>query len=95
MAETYEKEGILYFREPFRSDLVEWSDTHLGLNTIILKNSEDFGNRIISVVAVSTDKCYNDALFDVKKGLTGVEILMGIPEEEVNCIDSIFIQSEN
>ena len=95
MAETYEKEGILYFKEPFQSDLVEWSDDHLGLNTIILKNSEDFGNRIIHVVAVSTDKSYNDALFDVKKTLNGVEILMGVPEEEVNSIDSISIQSEN
>lgn len=89
MAETYEKEGILYFREPLQSDLVEWSDTHLGLNTIILKNSEDFGRRIIHVVAVPTDKNYNDALFNVKKNLKGVEILIGIPEEEVNSIDSV------
>ena len=46
---------------------MEWSDNHLGSNTIILKNSEDFGNRSINVVVVSTDKSYNDALFDVKK----------------------------
>ena len=58
---------FLFFKEPFRSDLVEWSDNHLGSNTIILKNSEDFGNRSINVVVVSTDKSYNDALFDVKK----------------------------
>lgn len=74
MAETYEKEGILYFRKPFQSDLVEWNDTHLGLNTIILKNSKDFGNRIIHVVAVSTDKGYNDALFEVKKFEGGGDI---------------------
>jgi len=87
MAETYEKDGIIYFKEPYKSDLVEWNDTHLGLNAIILKNDEDFSHRIINVVAVSTHKDFNDMLFDVKKTLKGVEILIGIPDEEVNCID--------
>ena len=87
MGETYEKDGIIYFRQPYRSDLVEWSDSHLGLNTIILKRDDDFKNKVINVVAVSTDESHNDILFDVKKGLGEVEILIGIPAEEVNSID--------
>ena len=31
VAETYEEEGIIYFEEPYKTDLWAWLDTHIGL----------------------------------------------------------------
>lgn len=40
MAETYEEEGIIYFEEPYKTDLWAWLDTHIGLDTLFVRNRQ-------------------------------------------------------
>ena len=38
MVETYEKEGIIYFKEPYRTNLWEWLDAHIRYRYFVCKS---------------------------------------------------------
>ncbi len=88
MAETYEKEGIIYFQEPYRTDLWEWLDTHIGLDTLFVRNRQALDNDVIYVLAYAKDKTYNAKLSEINKNRQDTSLYRGISEEEVCSIDS-------
>ena len=53
MPETYEKDGVIYFKEPYRTNMTEWTEEHLDFDTLI--SSVDFDRDIVVVVAYSKD----------------------------------------
>lgn len=35
MVETYEKEGVIYFKEPYRTNMTEWTQEHLDFDALV------------------------------------------------------------
>ena len=87
MNETYEMEGIVYFKEPYKTNLWEWLDTHIGIDTLFIKNRQDLDNNIIYVLAYAKDKTYNAKLSEINKSRQDTSLFRGICEEEVCSID--------
>ena len=87
MAETYEKDGIIYFKEPYRVDFWDWIDEHIGIDTLFVKNPVELKNDIIYVVAYAKNKIYNAKLSEMNKSREDTTLVRGIPEEEVYSID--------
>lgn len=87
MSETYEKEGIIYFKEPFKTDFWEWIDEHVGIDTLFVKNPVELEKDIIYVLAYAKDKSYNVKLSEINKSRQDTTLVRGIPEEEVHAID--------
>ncbi len=89
MSETYEKDGIIYFKEPFRADFWEWIDEHIGVDTMFIKNPVELEEDIIYVVVYAKDKGNNAKLSEINRSRQDTTLVRGIPEEEVCSIDSI------
>ncbi len=53
MVETYEKEGTIYFKEPYRTNMTEWTQEHLDFDALV--SSVDFDEDIAVVIAYSKD----------------------------------------
>lgn len=87
MAETYEKDGIIYFKEPYRVDFWDWIDEHIGIDTLFIKNLVELKNDIIYVVAYAKSKFYNAKLSEINKSREDTTLVRGISEEEVCSID--------
>ena len=87
MVETYEKEGIVYFKEPYKTNLWEWLDTHIGIDTLFVKNRQALDNNIMYVLAYAKDKTYNAKLSEINKSRQDTSLFRGISEEEVCSID--------
>ena len=88
MNETYEMEGIVYFKEPYKTNLWELLDTHIGIDTLFVKNRQDLNNNIIIyVLAYAKDKTYNAKLNEINKSRQDTSLFRGICEEEVCSID--------
>ena len=88
VAETYEEEGIIYFEEPYKTDLWAWLDTHIGLDTLFVRNRQALDNDVIYVLAYAKDKRFNAKLNEINKNRQDTRLYRGIPEEEVCSIDS-------
>ena len=87
MVETYEKEGIVYFKEPYKTNLWEWLDTHIGIDTLFVRNRQALDNNIMYVLAYAKDKTYNAKLSEINKSRQDTSLFRGISEEEVCSID--------
>ena len=92
MFETYEKDGIIYFKEPYRTNLWEWLDSHIGVDTLFIRNRQDLDNNIINVLAYAKVKEYNAKLNEINKSREDTSLFRGICEEEVCSIDSFRVQ---
>lgn len=92
MGETYEQEGIVYFKEPYRTDLWEWLDAHIGRDTLFVRNRQALDNDIIYVVAYAKEKSFNAKLSEINKSREDTSLYRGISEEEVCSIDSVSVQ---
>lgn len=92
MGETYEQEGIVYFKEPYRTDFWTWIDGHIGIDTLFVRNRQALDNDIIYVVAYAKDKSFNAKLSEINKNREDTTLVRGIPEEEVCAIDSVSVQ---
>lgn len=91
MNETYEKEGIIYFKEPYKANLWEWLDAHIGIDTLFVRNRQALDNNIIYVLAYAKDKAYNAKLSEINKSRQDTSLFRGISEEEVCSIDSFLV----
>ncbi len=91
MPELYEKEGIIYFEKPYKTDLWEWLNTHIGIDTLFVRNRQALDNDIIYVLAYAKDKTYNNKLREINKSREDTSLYRGIAEEEVCAIDSVSI----
>ena len=78
MVETYEKEGVIYFKEPYRTNMTEWTQEHLDFDALV--SSIDFDEDIAVVIAYSKDS------EKLKKIRGNNKILGGLSTKEVNCI---------
>lgn len=86
MENSYEKDGIIYFYEPFEVKRVDWIYKHLDCDSIISRDSVN-GSKIYIICYASSEK-YNDALKAVKdEQYSDYLLLRGVGHEEVNCID--------
>lgn len=92
MNETYERDGIIYFKEPHKTDLWEWLNAHIGIDTLFVRNRKALDNDIIYVLAYAKDKSYNAKLSEINKSREDTSLYRGIAEEEVCSIDSFSIQ---
>ena len=78
MPETYEKDGVIYFKEPYSTNMTEWTEEHLDFDALI--SSVDFDKDIVVVVAYSKD-------YQKLKEIRGdYRILGGLSTKEVKCI---------
>ena len=87
MSETYEKDGIIYFKEPYKTDLWEWLDTHIGVDTLFVQNRQALDNDVIYVLAYAKDKSYNAKLNEINQSRKDTSLFRGISEKEVCAID--------
>lgn len=71
MPDSYEKDGIVFFEKPYRVDALEWDNSHVGLDSIILCREdydEDKGSGItIYVVCYASSADYNGAVYDLSE----------------------------
>lgn len=85
MPETYEKDGIIYFKEPYKVKVSEWGFDILGCNTVIKDDS--WSDNYITVYCYASKPEYNSILRKVKnEKYKGCKILHGIDPSEVNSI---------
>lgn len=79
MPETYEKDGIIYFREPYKANMTEWTVEHLDCDALV--DNIDYDNDTVLVYAYSKD-------YEKIKRVKGkYQILGSLSSQEVNCID--------
>lgn len=84
---THEKEGIVYFNEPYKVNFWEWIDEHIGLDTLIMKNPVKLEKDVIYVIAFAKNKSYNAKLNAINKRSKHTTLIRGIPEEDLSCIE--------
>lgn len=92
MTEFYEKNGIIYFRTPYKVSCTEWVMSHLDCDSLVTAESMDVeDDDIVYVRCYAKSKEYNKQLrFEVLvKELRGekLRVLGNFSSEEVNCID--------
>lgn len=80
---TYEKDGIIYFENPFVTDDLDWMDSHIGCNAVADRMPE-FG--MIAIRAYAKSKAYNDRIMELHQTMPDTEIIIGTAETEVNAI---------
>ena len=79
MPETYEKDGVIYFREPYRVDATDWVCSCLDCDSIVDEIDDDSDTML--VYAYSKD--YNKL-----KCIKGDHLIIGsFSSREVNGID--------
>lgn len=97
MPETYEKEGIIYFKEPYKTSGSEWVLSHLDCDSLITQTSfdESQDEDVAYIRCYAKNEAYNDRLrsyvrpIELKEENLGV--LCAFSSLEVNCIDAINI----
>ncbi|MDE7267323.1 MAG: hypothetical protein K2N89_07660 [Lachnospiraceae bacterium] len=86
MLETYEKDGIIYFKEPYSTNMTEWTEGHLDFDTLI--SSVDFDKDIAVVVAYSKDTEKLKKIrgnYQILGGLSTKEVILGISCQGREC----------
>lgn len=92
MAESYEKNGIIYFKTPYKVSCTEWVMSHLDCDSLVTAESLELeDDDIVYVRCYARSKEYNRRLrFEVLlKELRDedLRVLGNFSSEEVNCID--------
>lgn len=86
MPQTYEKDGIIYFKEPYEVDYADWIFEHLDCDCIITE--ESVHSDMICVLCFAKDENFNSYLRHIQKTkYPNGKIFRGMGAEEVNCID--------
>lgn len=79
MPETYEKDGIIYFKEPYKANMTEWVGTYLDCDALV--DNIDYDSDTVLVYAYSKD-------YERIKRIKGKHQILGsLSSQEVNCID--------
>ncbi|MDE6622678.1 MAG: hypothetical protein K2K74_19740 [Lachnospiraceae bacterium] len=79
MPETYEKDGVVYFREPYKVSMTEWVCTYLDCDALV--DHIDYDSDTVLVYAYSKD------LEKIKAVRGTYQILGSLSSQEVNSID--------
>lgn len=86
MSDKYEKDGIVYFKTPFKVDYSEWLAKHLDCDSII-KRGDNSSDSVI-IVCYASSSSYNRSLRNLRdKKYPNDKIMHGLSSMEVNCID--------
>lgn len=86
MNNKYEKDGIIYFKTPFRVKYTDWIYSHLDCDSIITEKSSH--SSMVEIICYASNEEYNIALFNLRnKEYPNEVILQGVSSMEVNCID--------
>lgn len=95
MPETYEKNGIIYFREPYKINFSQWLENHLDCDSVV--KSQINYSPIGEIVCYAKNKNYNIQLQEDYAGmyLEVYALLRCMSTEEVNSIGRSGIQSDN
>lgn len=79
MPETYERDGVVYFREPYKASMTEWVCSYLDCDALV--DHIDYDSDTMLVYAYSKD-------FEKIKEVRGTyQILGSLSSQEVNSID--------
>lgn len=79
MPETYERDGVIFFKEPYKASMTEWVGTYLDCDAIV--DNIDYDRDTIFVYAYSKD-------YEKIRNLKGERQILGsLSSQEVNCID--------
>ena len=65
MSETYEKGGVIFFKEPYRVDCIDWAASHENCYSVVSEKSEyvDEGcGEVFFVYCYASTPKYNDIL---------------------------------
>ena len=85
MPETYEKDGIVFFVEPYKANKIDWIYDHLDCDTVY-REDEKYSNTVY-IICYAKDSKYNEKLYEVKKNSYQDDILMrGVSSREVGGI---------
>lgn len=80
MPETYEKDGITFFTEPYRANMTEWVGTYLDCDALV--DHIDYDSDTVLIYAYSKD-------FEKIRKIKGkYQILGSLSSQEVDSIDS-------
>lgn len=64
--ETYEKDGIIYFKEPYLTDYINWIACHLDCD-LIAKRTDNKNSEVVEIICYAKSEEYNNKLFQVQK----------------------------
>lgn len=86
MPETFEKNGIIYFKEPYKISFNKWLENHLDCDSVV-KNQRQY-SPIGEIICYAKNKDYN---FQLQAAYSEMDsdmyaLLRCISTEEVNSI---------
>lgn len=86
MSETYEKDGIIYYREPYKISFNKWLENHLDCDAVV--KSQMQYSPVGEVVCYAKNKNYNTQLQEAYGEMDSdmYALLRCISTEEVNSI---------
>lgn len=85
MPETYEKDNIIYFKEPFEVDYSDWIFKHLDCDCIITE--ESLHSDIICILCFAKDASANSYLRYIQKTkYPNSKIFRGVGFEELRGV---------
>lgn len=64
MPDTYEKDNLIFFKEPYKVDAIAWGIAHSGCKALILKRT-DYNTCDVSIVAFPKSKEFNIDLYSI------------------------------
>lgn len=87
MPDSYEVNGIVFFKQPYKVNCMDWVADHLDCDTVVEHTS--INNKLIMVLCYAVAKKYNAALEKVRDEKFGKDYIMrGMNSKEVQCVES-------
>ena len=86
MPETYEKNGVIYFREPYKINFTQWLESHLDCDSVV--KSQMQYSPMGEVICYAKDKKYNVRLQEEFAEMDSnlYALLRCLSTEEINSI---------
>ena len=85
MEERYEKDGIVYFKKPYKVKRSDWIGKHLDCDSIVDRDS--INDKYILVICYASSEEFNIELKRLRdKKYPNHLLLVGISSDEINCI---------
>lgn len=86
MPETYEKNGIIYFKEPYRINFSQWLENHLDCDSVV--KSQIQYSPVGEIICYAKNKEYNIRLQEEYSDMDSdrYALLRCMSTEEVNSI---------
>lgn len=86
MAGTYEKNGIVYFEEPYSIDYSDWAFQHLDCDSIVER--QDTYSDTLKVICYAKSSEFNGRLMNLwRTEYANEKLFRGMGASEVNSID--------